>query len=108
MTEEVPVASTMPECNGSVPPEKGPLQVIEEMADAAGTVPYVNAETSPDPALAKENPEENGNSLAEDVTPGDSDGEKQHEEKQEESDGTLQQGSADTQDTGTDRQESEE
>ncbi|NXL62256.1 ERMIN protein, partial [Chordeiles acutipennis] len=110
MTEQVPVASTMPQCNGSVPPEKGPLQVIEvikEMADAVGTVPYANAGTSPDAPLAKENPEENRNSLAEDVTR-DSDGEKQCEEKREESDGTLQQGSADTQDTGTDRQESEE
>ncbi|XP_074885486.1 ermin [Buteo buteo] len=111
MTEEVPAASGMPECNGSVPPEKGPLQVIgviDEIAKSVGTVPYVNAETSPDAPPAKENREENRNSLAEDIVPGDFDGGKQCEEKREENDGTLQQGSADIQDTGTDGQDSEE
>ncbi|NWQ95631.1 ERMIN protein, partial [Burhinus bistriatus] len=111
MTEEVPPASTMPECNGSVPLEKGPLQVIgviDEIAKSVGTVPYANAEMSPDPPSAKENQEENRTSLAEDIVHGDSDGEKQGEEKQEENSGTLQQGSANIQDTGTDGQESGE
>ncbi|XP_076199347.1 ermin [Aptenodytes patagonicus] len=111
MTEEVPAASGMPECNGSVPPEKGPLQVIgviDEISKSVGTVPYVNAEMSSDAPPAKENQEENRNSLAEDIVRGDFDGEKQCEEKREESDGMLQQGSADIQDTGTDGQESEE
>ncbi|XP_074451073.1 ermin [Larus michahellis] len=111
MTEEVPAASTMPECNGSVPPEKGPLQVIgviDEIAKSVGTVPYANAETSPDPPPAQENQEENRNLLAEDIVHGDCDGEKQHKEKPEENGGTLQQGPADGQDTGTDGQGSEE
>ncbi|XP_026708800.1 ermin [Athene cunicularia] len=111
MTEEVPVASGMPECNGSVAPEKGPLQVIgviDEIAKSVGTVPYTNAETSPDAPPAEGNQEENRNSLAEDTACGGSDGEKQCEEKQEANDGTLQQGSADLQDTGTDGRESEE
>lgn len=84
MTEEVPAASTMPECNGSVPPEKGPLQVIsviDEIAKSVGTVPYANAETSPDPPPAQENQEENRNLLAEDIVHGDCDGEKQHKGK---------------------------
>ncbi|CAN0158224.1 unnamed protein product [Bubo scandiacus] len=111
MTEEVPAASGMPECNGSVAPEKGPLQVIgviDEIAKSVGTVPYANAETSPDAPPAEENQEENRNSLAEYTARGGFDGEKQCEEKQEANDGTLQQGSADLQDTGTDSQESEE
>ncbi|KAM6077632.1 ermin [Theristicus caerulescens] len=111
MTEEVPVPSGMPECNGSVPSEKGPLQVIgviDEIAKSVGMVPYANAEMSPDAPPAKENPEENRNSLAEDIVRGDFDGEEQCEEKREESDGMLQRGSADIQDTGTDGQESEE
>ncbi|NXW10003.1 ERMIN protein, partial [Fregetta grallaria] len=84
MTEEVPAASGMPECNGSVPPEKGPLQVIgviDEIAKSVGTVPYANAEMSPDAPPAKENQEENRNSLAEDIVHGDFDGEKQCEGK---------------------------
>ncbi|KAM6397487.1 LOW QUALITY PROTEIN: ermin [Pluvialis apricaria] len=112
MTEEVPAASTMPECNGSVAPEKGPLQVIgviDEISKSVGTVvPYTNAETSPDAPPAKENQEENRNLLAEDIVHGDFDGEKQCEAKREENGGTLQQGSADIQDTGTDGQESVE
>ncbi|KAF1560070.1 UNVERIFIED_CONTAM: Ermin, partial [Eudyptes pachyrhynchus] len=84
MTEEVPAASGMPECNGSVPPEKGPLQVIsviDEISKSVGTVPYVNAEMSSDAPPAKENQEENRNSLAEDIVRGDFDGEKQCEGK---------------------------
>ncbi|KAM6200257.1 ermin [Sarcoramphus papa] len=111
MTEEVPATSGMPECNGSVPPEKAPLQVIgviDEVAKSVGTVPYANAETSADAPPAKENQEENRNSLAEDVVHGDFDGDKQCKETREENDGTLQQGPADTQNTGTDGQESEE
>lgn len=84
MTEEVPAASGMPECNGSVPPEKGPLQVIgviDEISKSVGTVSYVNAEMSSDAPPAKENQEENRNSLAEDVVRGDFDGEKQCEGK---------------------------
>ncbi|NXY69452.1 ERMIN protein, partial [Glareola pratincola] len=84
MTEEVPAASTMPECNGTVPSEKGPLQVIgaiDEIPKSVGMVPYANAETSPDPPPAQENQEENGNSLAEDIVHGDCDGEKQCEGK---------------------------
>ncbi|NWZ00641.1 ERMIN protein, partial [Loxia curvirostra] len=79
MTEEVPTAATMPACNGSLPPEDGPLQVIgglEEIAKSLGTVPYANAETSPDTSPAKENLEENRNSLAEDITPENCAGEK--------------------------------
>lgn len=75
----------MPECNGSVAPEKGPLQVIgviDEIAKSVGTVvPYTNAEMSPDAPPAKENQEENRNSLAEDIVHGDFDGEKQCEGK---------------------------
>ncbi|NWV17485.1 ERMIN protein, partial [Origma solitaria] len=111
MTEEVPAAPTMPACNGSAPPEDGPLQVIggiEEIAKSVGTVPYANAETSPDASPVKENPEENRNSLAEDITPGNFTGEKRCQEKREESDGTLQQGAADIQDTGTNGQGSGE
>ncbi|NXI92930.1 ERMIN protein, partial [Psophia crepitans] len=111
MTEEIPVASGMPECNGSVPPEKGPLQVIgvvDEIAKSVGTVPYTNAEMSPGALLAEGNQEENRNSLAEDTVHGDLGGEKQCEEKREENNGMLQRGSADTQGPGTDGQELEE
>ncbi|NXM06711.1 ERMIN protein, partial [Tyrannus savana] len=111
MTEEVPAAPTMPECNGSVPVEDGPLQGIgltDERPKSAGTVPCANVETSPDAPPAKEALEENRNSLAEDITPGDSAGGKPCQEKREEKDGTLQQGAADIQDTGTDGQGSGE
>ncbi|NXO59885.1 ERMIN protein, partial [Aramus guarauna] len=111
MTEEFPAVSGMPECNGSVPPEKGPLQVvgvIDELAKSVGTVPYANAEMSPGAPLAEENQEENRNSLPEDVVRGDFDGEKQCEEKREENDGMLRQGPADTQGPGTTGQEAEE
>ncbi|PKK28654.1 ermin, ERM-like protein [Columba livia] len=108
---EVPAASPVPECNGSVSPEKGPLQVIsatDEIAKSVRTVPYANAETSPDASPAKENWEENRNSLAQDIIPRDFDGEKQSEEKQEAADGPLQQGPAAVQDSGTGGQESQE
>ncbi|XP_057271697.1 ermin isoform X1 [Pezoporus wallicus] len=109
MTEEVPSASGMPECNGSVTLKKGPLQVVGEIAKSVGMVPCTNAEMRPDDAPpAEENRGENRNSLAEDIVHGDFDEEKQCKEKQEENDGTVQQGSADIQDTGTDGQESEE
>ncbi|NXY49316.1 ERMIN protein, partial [Ceuthmochares aereus] len=84
MTEEAPLASTMPECNGSVPTEKGSRQVIaviDEIAKSVGSVPYMNAETSPDASLAEECQEENRNSLEENVVHGDLDGEKQCEGK---------------------------
>lgn len=84
MTEEVAAASPVPKCNGSVSPEKGPLQVIsaiDEIAKSVRTVPYANAETSPDAPPAKENWEENRNSLAEDIIHGDFGGEKQCEGK---------------------------
>ncbi|KAM6269030.1 ermin [Porphyrio hochstetteri] len=105
MTEEVPAASEMPECNGSIPPEKGPLQVmgsIGEIAKSLGTVPYTNTETSPD-----QHQEGSRNSLAEDTVCGDCDGEKPCAANREEKDGMLQQGSADIQPLG-DGQESEE
>ncbi|NXB24443.1 ERMIN protein, partial [Rhagologus leucostigma] len=111
MTEEIPAAPTMPACNGSVAPEDGPLQVIggiDEIAKTVGTVPYTNAETSPDTSPAEENLEENRNSLAEDITPGNFAGEKRCQEKREENDETLQQGPADIQDTGTNGQGSGE
>ncbi|NXB71164.1 ERMIN protein, partial [Donacobius atricapilla] len=111
MTEEVPAAATMPACNGSVPLEDGPLQLIagiEEIAKAVGTVPYANAETSPDASPAKENLEENRNSLAEDSAPENFAGEKRCQEKREENVGTLQQRPADIQDTGTNGQGSGE
>ncbi|KFO73597.1 Ermin, partial [Cuculus canorus] len=98
-------------CNGSVPTEKGSLQVIavmDEIAKSVGTVPYTNAEMSPDAPLAAENQEENRNSWAENVVRGDLDGVKQCEEKPEERDGMLPQGSAHTQDMGTEGRESEE
>ncbi|NXG22730.1 ERMIN protein, partial [Grallaria varia] len=107
MTEEVPAAPTMPACNGSVLPEHGPLQPIgasDGTARSAGTVPRANAETSPHAPPAKEKLEENRNSLAENITPGDFAAEKRCQEKREEKDGTLQQGPADIQDTGTDGQ----
>ncbi|XP_023787220.1 ermin [Cyanistes caeruleus] len=111
MTEEAPAGATMPACNGSVPPGDGPLQVIggiQEIAKSLGTVPYTNEETSPDTSPARENPEENRNSLAEDITPENCAGEKRCQEKREESVGTLQQGAADVQDTGTSGQGSGE
>ncbi|NXS98859.1 ERMIN protein, partial [Jacana jacana] len=108
MTEEVPVASTMPECNGNVVPEKGPLPVIDELAKSVGPVPYPNAELSPETPPAKENQQESRNSLVEDVVHGDADGEKQCQDKQDEDGGRLRPGSADTQDTGTDSRELQE
>ncbi|RLV90854.1 hypothetical protein DV515_00014298 [Chloebia gouldiae] len=111
MTEEVPAAATMPACNGSVPPQDGPLPVIgglEEIAKSVGTVPYANAEMSPDTPPAKENLEENRNSLTEDITPESFAGEKRCQEKREENAGTPQQGPADIQDTGTNGQGSGE
>ncbi|NWH75112.1 ERMIN protein, partial [Piaya cayana] len=82
MMEEAPVASTMPECNGSVPTEKGSRQVIaviDEIAKSVGTVPYTNAETSPDAPLAEGSQEGSRNSSAENVVHEDLDGEKQRE-----------------------------
>ncbi|NWT07910.1 ERMIN protein, partial [Vireo altiloquus] len=79
MTEEIPAAPTMPACNGSAAPRDGPLQLIGgigEMAKSLGTVPYANAEMSPDTSPEKENLEENRNSLADDNTPGNFAGEK--------------------------------
>ncbi|NXM97101.1 ERMIN protein, partial [Sylvia borin] len=104
MTEEGPAGATMPACNGSIPLEDGPLQLIggiEEIAKSLGTVPYVNAETSPDASPAKEHPEETRNSLAEDIAPENFAAEKRCQEKREENVGTLPQGPADIQDTGT-------
>ncbi|KFW80367.1 Ermin, partial [Manacus vitellinus] len=98
-------------CNGSVPPGDGPLQGIggsDQTPKSAGTVPCANVETSSDAPPAKEALEENRNSLAEDIAPGDSAGEKPCREKREEKDGMLQQGAADIQDTGTDGQGSGE
>ncbi|NXE70607.1 ERMIN protein, partial [Calcarius ornatus] len=111
MTEEAPAAATMPACNGSLPPQDGPLPVIgglQEIAKSLGTVPYANAETSPDTSPEKENLEENRNSLAEDTTPDNFSGEQRCQEKQEENAGTPQQGPADIQDTGTSGQGSGE
>ncbi|NWX57926.1 ERMIN protein, partial [Promerops cafer] len=111
MTEEVPAAATMPACNGSAPPGDGPLRPIggiEDIAKSVGTVPHANAETSPDTSPAKESLEENRNSLAEDITPENCAGEERCQEKREENAGTLQQGPADIQDTGTNGQGSGE
>nr|XP_054492475.1 ermin [Agelaius phoeniceus] len=111
MTEEVPAAATMPACNGSLPPQDGPLQVIgglQEIAKSLGTVPYANAETSPDTSPAEENLEENINSLPEDITPENFAGEQRCQEKREENAGTPQQGPADIQDAGTNGQGSGE
>ncbi|NXR15226.1 ERMIN protein, partial [Semnornis frantzii] len=80
MTEEVPVASSMPECNGSVAPEKGSLQAIgvaDERAKPVGSLPYLNAGTSLDSPPARGDQEENRNSLAEDTVQEHRDGEKQ-------------------------------
>ncbi|XP_025964541.2 ermin [Dromaius novaehollandiae] len=115
MTEEAPTAPGPPQCNGTVTPtpERGPLQVVDILdgiAKPAGTAPCANAETGPDAPLTKETQEENRNSIAEKTICGSSDGEKQREEKQEESDASRQDGSADipAQDAGTDGRESEE
>ncbi|NWU36651.1 ERMIN protein, partial [Hylia prasina] len=111
MTEEAPAAATMPAWNGSLPLQDGPLQVIagiEEIAKSVGTVPYANAETSPDASPAEENLEESRNSLAEDIPPENFAGEKRCQENQEENVGTLRQGPADIQDTGTSGQGSGE
>ncbi|XP_036243206.1 ermin [Molothrus ater] len=111
MTEEVPAAATMPVCNGSLPPQDGPLQVIgglQEIAKSLGTVPFANAETSPDTSPAEENLEENINSLPEDITPENFAGQQRCQEKREENAGTPQQGPADIQDAGTNGQGSGE
>lgn len=84
MTEDVPAVPSMPECNGSLVPEKGPLQVIgiiDDIARPIGTGPYMNADTSPDALLAKGNQEESRNSLVEDVVCAEFDGEKRCEGK---------------------------
>ncbi|XP_030919591.1 ermin [Geospiza fortis] len=111
MTEEAPAAATMPACNGSLPPQDGPRQVIgslQEIAKSLGTVPYANAETSPDTSPAEENLEENRNSLPEDTAHENFAGEQRCQEKQEENAGTPRQGPADIQDTGTNGQGSGE
>ncbi|NXF90551.1 ERMIN protein, partial [Eubucco bourcierii] len=111
MTEEVPAASSMPECNGSVAPEKGSLQaigVVDERAKPVGTLPYLNAGTDLDAPPAREDQEENRHSLAEDTVQEHRNGEKQCKEKQEDGGGTLQQGAADTQDMELAGQEPEE
>ncbi|KAM3667454.1 ermin [Ammospiza maritima maritima] len=113
MTEEAPAAATMPACNGSLPPpgKDGPLQGIgglQETAKSLGTVPYANAETSPDASPEQENLEENRNSLPEVATPENFAGEQRCQEKREENAGTPQRGPADIQDTGTNGQGSGE
>lgn len=78
MTEEIPAASSMPECNGSVPPEQGPLPLIgatDETAKSVGTAPSVNAGGSPEAAPAEEDQEGNRNSLAAGRARGGCDGE---------------------------------
>ncbi|XP_054134326.1 ermin [Melozone crissalis] len=113
MTEEAPAAATMPACNGSLAPlgKDGPLQGIgglQETAKSLGTVPYVNAETSPDTSPEQENLEENRNSLPEDATPENFAGEQRCQEKREENAGTPQRGPVDIQDAGTNGQGSGE
>ncbi|XP_064022430.1 ermin [Pogoniulus pusillus] len=111
MTEEVPVASDVPECNGSVAPEKGSLPatgVIDERAKPVGTLPYLNAGTSLATPPARGDQEEKRNSLAEDTVQEHGDGEERCKEKPEDGGGTLQQGAADTQDTELAGQEPEE
>ncbi|XP_074403846.1 ermin [Zonotrichia albicollis] len=113
MTEEAPAAATMPACNGSLPPlgKDGPLQGIggrQETAKSLGTVPYANAETSPDTSPEKENLEENRNSLPEVATPENFAGEQRCQEKREENARTPQRGPADIQDAGANGQGSGE
>ncbi|XP_074858064.1 ermin [Carettochelys insculpta] len=99
MTEEVPVASNVPEYNGTVPPEKAQLQVIDiidEIAKSAGTVPHENAEINPEAPLPKETQEANKNSVEDHVICGALDGEDQHKEKQAENNAALLEGSADS------------
>ncbi|XP_056352735.1 ermin [Oenanthe melanoleuca] len=93
-----PNPNPVPACNGSLPPLPGGSQ---EIPKSLGTVPYANADTSPDTSPAKESLEETRNSLAEDIAPENFAG---CQEKREESAGTLQQGAADVQDTGTNGQ----
>lgn len=84
MTEEVPITSSILECNGNVPPEKTQLQVIDiidEIAKSVGTVPCENAETSPEAPLKKENQEDNKYSVEDNTICGALDGEKQCEGK---------------------------
>ncbi|XP_032645021.1 ermin [Chelonoidis abingdonii] len=113
MTEEVPIASSILEYNGNVPPEKTQLQVIDiidEIAKSVGTVPCENSETSPEAPLKKENQEDNKNSVEDNTICVALDGEKQCEEKQEENNATLEEGSADipSENTRTDEEKSRE
>ncbi|XP_053900518.1 ermin [Malaclemys terrapin pileata] len=113
MTEEVPIASSILEYNGNVPPEKTQLQVIDiidEIAKSVGTVPCENAETSLEAPLKKENQEDNKNLVEDNTICGALDGEKQCKEKQEENNATLEEGSADipSENTRTDEEKSRE
>ncbi|KAG6940016.1 ermin [Chelydra serpentina] len=113
MTEEVPIASSILEYNGNVPPEKIQLQVIDiidEIAKSVGTLPCENAETSPEAPFKKENQEDNKNSVEDNTICAALDGEKQCEEKQEENNATLEEGSADipSENTRTDEEKSRE
>ncbi|XP_067405988.1 ermin [Emydura macquarii macquarii] len=112
MTEEVPIASSIPEYYGNVSPEKAQLQVIDiidEIAKSVGTVPCENAGISPEALLKNENQEDNKNSVENNTISGALDGEKQCEEKQEENNATIEEGSADipSENTRTDEEKSE-
>ncbi|NXG50344.1 ERMIN protein, partial [Psilopogon haemacephalus] len=63
MTEEAPGASRMPECNGSLAPEKA-SGALDGRAEPVGTLPYLKAATSLDAPPARGDQEENANSVA--------------------------------------------
>ncbi|NXC39244.1 ERMIN protein, partial [Penelope pileata] len=109
MTEDVPLAPGVPECNGSVAPEKGPPQadgIADGIAGAVGTVPCMDVST--DALLMKGNVEESRNALGEDTARGDIDGEEHCGERREENDAARQQGTAEPQDAGTGSEELQE
>ncbi|NWU90300.1 ERMIN protein, partial [Upupa epops] len=73
MADRVLPASGSPGGNGSAAAGKGPLPLIgaiDGAAQAAGTVPYANADSSPDVSPENERHEHNSNSLAGDVARG--------------------------------------
>ncbi|XP_006125722.2 ermin [Pelodiscus sinensis] len=113
MTEDFPITSSIPEYNGTVPPEKAQLQlidIIDEIAKSAVTVLCENSETSPEASLKKENQEANKHSEEDNTICGALDGEKQCKEKQAEHNATLEEGSADipSKNTRTDEEKSGE
>ncbi|XP_019410226.1 PREDICTED: ermin [Crocodylus porosus] len=113
MTEDAPIASSISEYNGNVPPEKTRfhvIDIIDEIAKSVGSVPRENAETSSEAPFLKENPEEIKNSLEDSTTCEAPEGKQQCEEKQDENNTTLKKRSADipSQEARAEQKKSEE